>query len=92
VTFHHDDLQIIATKKIEKAKMHTNHPGRAGGFEPPASMDLTAWHKKRTDPSEWLVASGGGFWSEKSTSKKPWKKKTSFQRVLCNGAEMHRET
>ena len=55
-------------------------------------MDLTAWHKKRTDPSEWLVASGGGFWSEKSTSKKPWKKKTSFQRVLCNGAEMHRET
>jgi len=23
------------------------------GFEPPASMDLTAWHKKRTDPVEW---------------------------------------
>ncbi|CAL1157555.1 unnamed protein product [Cladocopium goreaui] len=30
------------------------------GFEPPASMDLTAWHKKRTDPSEWsrLFAEG----------------------------------
>ena len=25
------------------------------GFEPPASMDLTAWHKKRTDPSEWCL-------------------------------------
>lgn len=23
------------------------------GFEPPASMDLTAWHKKQTDPVEW---------------------------------------
>eukprot|EP00434_Breviolum_minutum_P019321 symbB.v1.2.017029.t1/scaffold1285.1/size129168/8 len=30
------------------------------GFEPPASMDLTAWHKKRTEPSEWsrLFAEG----------------------------------
>lgn len=23
------------------------------GFEPPASMDLTAWHKKQTDPVQW---------------------------------------
>eukprot|EP00913_Durusdinium_trenchii_P010268 g9629.t1 len=30
------------------------------GFEPPASMDLTAWHKKRSDPTEWsrLFAEG----------------------------------
>jgi len=30
------------------------------GFEPPAAMDLTAWHKKRTDPLEWsrLFAEG----------------------------------
>jgi len=30
------------------------------GFEPPAAMDLTAWHKKRTDPVEWgrLFADG----------------------------------
>jgi len=30
------------------------------GFEPPAAMDLTAWHKKRTDPVEWsrLLAEG----------------------------------
>ncbi|CAJ1345763.1 unnamed protein product [Effrenium voratum] len=30
------------------------------GFEPPASMDLTAWHKRKTDPAEWsrLFAEG----------------------------------
>eukprot|EP00928_Gymnodinium_smaydae_P043969 TRINITY_DN29369_c0_g1_i1.p1 TRINITY_DN29369_c0_g1~~TRINITY_DN29369_c0_g1_i1.p1 ORF type:complete len:299 (-),score=64.37 TRINITY_DN29369_c0_g1_i1:51-947(-) len=30
------------------------------GYEPPAAMDLTAWHKKRTDPVEWsrLLAEG----------------------------------
>lgn len=30
------------------------------GFEPPASMDLTAWHKKQTDSVEWsrLMADG----------------------------------
>lgn len=30
------------------------------GFEPPAAMDLTAWHKKRTDTVEWsrLFAEG----------------------------------
>jgi curved DNA-binding protein CbpA len=30
------------------------------GYEAPASMDLTAWHKKRTDPVEWsrLFAEG----------------------------------
>lgn len=30
------------------------------GFEPPASMDLTAWHRKRIEPAEWsrLFAEG----------------------------------
>merc|ERR1719215_1050923 len=30
------------------------------GYEAPAAMDLTAWHKKRTDPVEWsrLFAEG----------------------------------
>lgn len=30
------------------------------GYEPPGAMDLTAWHKKRTDPVEWsrLFAEG----------------------------------
>merc|ERR1712232_1239444 len=30
------------------------------GYEAPAAMDLTAWHKKRSDPVEWqrLLAEG----------------------------------
>lgn len=34
------------------------------GYEPPAAMDLTAWHKKRTDPAEWARLFAEGKLSE----------------------------
>jgi len=34
------------------------------GYEAPAAMDLTAWHKKRTDPTEWTRLFAEGKLSE----------------------------